>query len=139
MENDESLLISAPNTSGEKFIKQLKRQGVSFSVIVNNRSEYERMEEIGVASIVMVNTNEEKTWLVPDMRIDSVYLFEKSLTLCCRYLQICRGWTNKPIYIVTDSIQPRHVYKGLGANDVIRSHGRDLSCLLADVKAREAH
>jgi len=137
MDQEERLLISAPTASGEAFVTMLKRQGTPMAVLVNNRTEYERMEELGVTCIIMVNTNEEKTWRVPDMRIGSVYLFEKSLTLCCRYLQICRSWTTKPIYIVTDSLRPRLAYKGLGVQDVIHSHGRDLSCLLTDVQARE--
>lgn len=126
------VLVSAPNAAGEAFIQLLKWKGIRYAAIVNNRNEYERMLAIGVSQIVTVNTNEEKTWIVPEMPIGNIYLFEKSLNLCCRYLQICRSWTSDPVYVVTHSMQPRLVYKGLGANYIIHSHGRDLSLLLKE-------
>ncbi|UVI30788.1 hypothetical protein [Paenibacillus spongiae] len=131
MNSREAILVSAPNAAGEAFIKLLQCRGIPFVAIVNNRNEYDRMLELGVSQIVTVNTNEEKTWIVPEIAIGSIYLFEKSLNLCCRYLQICRSWTSDPVYVVTHSMQPRLVYKGLGANYIIHSHGRDLSLLLS--------
>jgi hypothetical protein len=79
------------------------------------------MAALGAERILAVNTSEEDTWIMPDYRIGRVVLFERSVNLCCRYIQICRGWTTEPICVVTDSHKPRHVYKGLGADSVIHA------------------
>jgi hypothetical protein len=131
---NDMLLVSAPNARGEAFIRMLCKKSVPFAAIVNNKSEYERMTELGVERIIAVNTSEEDTWIMPDFRIGKVVLFERSVNLCCRYIQICRGWTTKLICVVTDSHKPRHVYKGLGADCVIHAGcGGDGSLLAEDL------
>lgn len=129
-EDRELVLVSAPNLAGERFMKLLKMKRVPFAALVNNKAECERVTALGAERIIEVNTGEEMTWIVPDASIGNVYLFEKSLNLTCRYLQICRSWTSKALYVITDSHHPRLVYKGLGANYVIFSHSGDVAFLL---------
>ncbi|QYR23172.1 hypothetical protein KZ483_09755 [Paenibacillus sp. sptzw28] len=126
------ILVSAPNIRGEDFIRQLKDKRIPFAVITRNKAEHERIMTLGVERIIAVNTTKEITWAVPEFRIGKVYLFESSLNLCCRYIQICRSWTTKPIYVITDSCNPRLVYKGLGANYVIHTSSNDISFLITD-------
>ncbi|MFC5469291.1 hypothetical protein ACFPPD_11215 [Cohnella suwonensis] len=126
------VLVSAPNVAGERFMKMLKHKRIPFAAIVNNASEYERIMALGAERVIVVNTTKEDSWMIPEVPVGKVYLFEKSLTLCCRYAQICRSWTSKPIYVVTGSHNPRHVYKGLGVNYVIHSNARDYAFLITD-------
>ena len=128
----ERVLLSAPNHAGEQFVKLLQRKRVPYAVIVNNQAEFKRMGALGAERIIMVNTAKEDSWHIPETPVGKVYLFEKSLTLCCRYIQICRSWTSGPLYVITGSGNPRHVYKGLGADYVVHSGGRDFAFLIAD-------
>lgn len=130
----EIVLVSAPNSAGEQFMMQLRQRRIPFAAIVNNPEEYERVSALGPDSIIAVHTAKEESWRIPPFEIGNVILFEKSLTLCCRYAQICRSWTSRPIYVVTGSVQPRHVYKALGVDYVIHSQGHDLSFLIDAVK-----
>ncbi|MCK9857833.1 hypothetical protein [Paenibacillus sp. ATY16] len=127
---DDYILVSAPNVQGEDFIKQLLRRHIPFAAIVNNKTEYERMLELGVSTIIVINTTDEATWRVPELPVGRIFLFERSLNLCCRYIQICRSWTSKSICVVTDSANPRLIYKGMGANYVIHSSHADTSFLI---------
>ncbi|MFC5404456.1 hypothetical protein [Cohnella soli] len=126
------VLVSAPTPAGESFVKLLQTRNVPFAVIVNNAAERKRMSIIGADRIVEVNTAKEETWIVPEVEVGKVFLFESSLALICRYIQICRSWTTEPIYVLTESHQPRHVYKGLGASYVIHSHGLNCEFLVTD-------
>lgn len=128
MENHDTVLVSAPNRAGEGFIRQLKARQIPVAVIVNNKAEYQRMTQIGVTKIVKVDTAAEETWILPEVPVGQVYLFERSLNLVCRYLQICRSWTSKRIYVITGSQNPRLVYKGLGADYIIYSSRSDNDC-----------
>lgn len=132
MDKEDVVLITAPNLAGEGLLKHLQRKSLPFAVIVNNKLEYERMSELGVRNIIVVNTTKEHSWAVPDFKIGKIILFERSFALCCRYIQICRSWTRKPIYVVTGSHNPRLVYKGLGADLVIHSDGPDFTFLISD-------
>ena len=132
MSNRDVVLVSAPNIAGEQFMKLLKKRDIPFAAIVNNISQYERITELGAEHIIVVNTTKEQSWMLPEVDVGRVYLFEKSLTLCCRYVQICRSWTSKPIYVVTGSHNPRHVYKGLGVDYVIHSNAQEFGFLIAD-------
>ncbi|MBB6669762.1 hypothetical protein [Cohnella nanjingensis] len=129
----EYILISAPNVAGEQFMKQLSRREIPFAAIVNNKADFERLNEWGVANRIAVDTTQVHTWAVPELAIGKVFLFEKSLNLCCRYIQICRAWTSKPIYVITGSHNPRLIYKGLGANHVIHSNSGDVAFLIQDL------
>ncbi|WP_179233070.1 hypothetical protein [Paenibacillus rigui] len=48
--------------------------------------------KLGVKKFYMVATTSEATWIMPEYPIGKVFLFESSLNLTCRYLQICRKW-----------------------------------------------
>jgi hypothetical protein len=123
----EYILVSAPSQAGLAFIRLLLQHRIPFAAIVNNKRELENLHEIGVKNIILIDTTQEQTWHIPDYPIGNIYLFEKSFTLCCRYLRICRTWTSKPVYVITQSCNPRIVYKGLGADDVIHTNGDELS------------
>jgi len=126
------ILISAPNRAGEEFIRYLLRNHIPFAAMVNNSLEFERISALGVEHIIFINTKKEETWVVPDQRVGKVFLFENSLNLCCRYIQICRSWTSKPIYVVTGCGNPRSIYRALGADYIIYTEGQDVSFLIAN-------
>ncbi|CAM3308916.1 hypothetical protein PALU110988_15195 [Paenibacillus lupini] len=126
------ILVSAPNVQGEDFIKQLQHRRIPFATMVNNKAEYERMLELHVSTIIVISTNDEATWRVPELPIGRIFLFERSLNLCCRYIQICRSWTSKSICVVTDSTNPRLIYKGMGANYVVHSSSGETSFLISN-------
>jgi len=135
----EYILVSAPSQAGLAFIRLLLLQRIPFAAIVNNKRELEILHEIGVKNIILIDTTQEQTWHIPDYPIGNIYLFEKSFTLCCRYLRICRTWTSKPVYVITQSCNPRIVYKGLGADYVIHTNGDEVSFLIqSPVKQGEA-
>ncbi|MCP3774772.1 hypothetical protein NLX71_15880 [Paenibacillus sp. MZ04-78.2] len=129
-QEQQTILVSAPNKPGEAFIRQLQFGSIPFAVIVNNKAEQARLQELGTERIVMVDTNEENTWLLPEWPVGKVFLFENSLTLCCRYIRICRSWTSEPLYVITQSNNPRLIYKGLGANYVIHTNSNEVSFLI---------
>ncbi|MDF2713415.1 MAG: hypothetical protein K0R28_340 [Paenibacillus sp.] len=126
----EVILVSAPNKAGEAFIRQLMIHGLPFAVIANNKREKQRLEEIGVRKIIMVDTTEETRWTIPEYSTGKAFLFETSLNLSCRYIQLCKNWTSKPIYVITHSGNSRLIYKGLGANYVIHTNSDDVSFLV---------
>ncbi|RTE06418.1 hypothetical protein [Paenibacillus whitsoniae] len=126
---EEFILVSAPTLAGKSFIRMLQMKRIPFAAITNNESEKKQLEKLGVNHILMVDTT-VKTWEIPDLEIGKVFMFEHSLTLCCRYIQICRAWTSKPIYVITQSGNARMIYKGIGANYVIHSRSEYLSFLL---------
>lgn len=132
MVNRDVVLVSAPNVAGEQFMMLLKKEEIPFAAIVNNKSEYERIAALGAAHFIVVNTTKEDSWIIPVVGIGKVFLFEKSLNLCCRYVQICRSWTSKPIYVITGSSNPRHVYKKLGVDYVIQSNAHEFGFLITD-------
>ncbi|MFB6365972.1 hypothetical protein ACFCP7_18215 [Paenibacillus elgii] len=129
-QEQQTILVSAPNKPGEAFIRQLQFGSIPFAVIVNNKAEQARLQELGAERIVIVDTNEENTWLLPEWPVGKVFLFENSLTLCCRYIRICRSWTSEPLYVITQSNNPRLIYKGLGANYVIYTNSNEVSFLI---------
>ncbi|MBE1446271.1 hypothetical protein [Paenibacillus sp. OAS669] len=126
----EFILVSAPNKTGEGFIRLLLSKGIPFAAITNSRAEQERLESLGVKHTIWIDTSECESWLLPDLPIGKVFLFESSLNLCCRFIQICRTWTSKEICVVTHNMNPRLVYKGLGADHVIHTSSHDVSFLM---------
>lgn len=137
MANRDVVLVSAPNAAGEQFMKLLKKKEIPFAAIVNNKSEYERIVALGAVHIIVVNTTKEDSWIIPVVGIGKVFLFENSLNLCCRYVQICRSWTSKPIYVITGSPNPRHIYKKLGVDYIIHNSAHEFGFLLTeDLKAK---
>ncbi|MFD0680560.1 MULTISPECIES: hypothetical protein [unclassified Paenibacillus] len=130
MEQQEFILVSAPNKTGEGFICQLIRQGLPFAAIANNKGEKQRLDGLGVKNIILIDTIEQAKWKIPELPIGKIFLFEQSMNLCCRYIQICRSWTVKPIYVITHTSNPRLIYKGLGATYVIHTTSEDVSFLV---------
>ncbi|MBW7475602.1 hypothetical protein K0T92_12660 [Paenibacillus oenotherae] len=124
------VLVSAPSKTGEDFIRQLMLKKLPCAAIVNNKEEMRRLESIGIKKFVMVKSSKEETWTMPNYEIGKVILFESSLNLCCRYIDMCRAWTSNPIYVITRTSNPRLVYKRLGATFVIHTHNEDISFLI---------
>ncbi|MFH5181396.1 hypothetical protein ACHHV8_01375 [Paenibacillus sp. TAB 01] len=131
MEDSQELtLVSAPNPTGEAFIRQLLFHQLPFAVMVNNKKEQSRLAKLGVKHFLLVDTTEQLNWTAPAFQVGRVFLFENSFNLCCRYIQMCRRWTANPIYVITHTNHPRLVYRGLGANYVIHSNSDEIPFLL---------
>ncbi|UQZ85267.1 hypothetical protein SK3146_04556 [Paenibacillus konkukensis] len=126
----EFILVSAPNKTGESFVRLLLAKGIPFAAITNSRAEAGRLRKLGVKHFIRVDTSECESWLLPELPIGRVFLFESSLNLCCRLIQICRTWTSKDIYVITRHMNPRLVYRGLGADHVIHTSSQDVSFLI---------
>ncbi|MCH1640079.1 hypothetical protein MJ257_08175 [Paenibacillus timonensis] len=126
----EYALVTAPNALAVEFIRTMKIRGIPFALMVNNSKSRKEATERGIEHVVLVDTTKRKNQIVPEIPIGPVYIFEESLTLTCRYLQFCRPWTRSPIYIITQRMNPGAVYKGLGANYVIYTKGKDVSFIL---------
>lgn len=129
----EFILVSAPNKAGEEFIRQLIDMRIPFAAIANNRVEQERLRELGCTNMILIDTRDEQTWIIPEFPVSKVYLFESSLNLCCRYLRICRTWTTESIYVITHSSNPRLIYKGLGADVVLHTNHHQVSFLISSI------
>ncbi|MNH99992.1 hypothetical protein D3C73_527750 [compost metagenome] len=132
MDSREHVLVYAPNGIGENFIKQLQAKQIPFAVMVNSKVQQRRMEQLGIKLILRVNTKDHSKWVIPEMTIRAVYMFENSVTLCCRFIQICRQWTLRPLFVVTKSVNPRLIYKALGADYVIYTNRDQVSFLLEE-------
>ncbi|NEW08314.1 hypothetical protein GK047_20130 [Paenibacillus sp. SYP-B3998] len=130
MNESEYILVSGSTVAAQQFIQYLKFKAMPFVVLTNNDKEREQMNKIGVEHMIEVDTSDHETWALPPYEIGKVFIFEKSLTLCCRYLKMSRKWTIKPIYVITTSDKPRMVYKGLGADFVVYSNTGNVVFLL---------
>ncbi|AIQ72269.1 MULTISPECIES: hypothetical protein [Paenibacillus] len=129
-DQNEYVLVCAPTKAGEHFIKLLKFRGIKMAGLTNNLAEKALLEELGIEQVILVDTRHQSTWFRPSFPVGRVYLFESSFPLCCRYIQMCRTWTTQPIFVITSSINPRLVYKRLGASYVIYSHSGDADFLI---------
>lgn len=118
---EDCILIAAPNQAGLNFVRLLLSKRRNVAVLVNNKTEEKRARKLGTVQVIRVKTEDEKTWRIPEFRIGRVFIFETTLTLTCRYLQLCRQWTSSPIIVITPERHPRMIYKGLGATYVIHS------------------
>ncbi|MGG1551339.1 hypothetical protein ABE452_06075 [Paenibacillus ferrarius] len=112
----EYVIVSAPNRAGKEFIQSLRKKGIPFYAITNNQHGKRRLEAIGVNQIIMVDTEDAKSWTPPEIRISNVFLFEVSFNLCCRYIQICKEWNPTSIHVITKRGNARVTYRGLGAD-----------------------
>ncbi|OCT11553.1 hypothetical protein A8709_05070 [Paenibacillus pectinilyticus] len=130
----EALLIAAPTKAGEEFMKYVSLVGLPFIALTNSKADRLQLEAADVKQIIQVNTWKMGSSSIPDYPIGNVILFEDSLPLCCRYIQLCRSWTSRPIYVITQSVNPRLIYKGLGADYVIYSKNGDVKFLLPSLK-----
>lgn len=124
------ILVAAPNSVGLKFILLLIARKYNFIVLVNNKREESLLRKIGVQHVLRMKTGDEESWIAPPFPVGRCYIFELSLTLTCRYLQICRRWSADPIFIITPNRSPRMIYKGLGASYVIHSVTGEVGFLL---------
>ena len=115
-------------------MKQTRLVGIPFIALTNNKLERIKLEGQGVKQIIQVDTSDPGASIIPDYPIGNVILFEESLPLSCRYLQICRRWTSRPIYVITQSVNPRLIYKGLGADYVIYSKNGDVKFLISSFR-----
>lgn len=134
-DQQEFVLVSASNKAGEDFMRLLQERKTPYVALSNNVYKQEQLRKAGIEHTVLVNTMEHQTWSVPTLPIGNIYLFEKSLTLCCRYIQICRQWTTNPIYVITQKPNSQLIYKGLGANHVYYSKNGNAPFLIDSVSA----
>ena len=123
-------LVYAPNKAGENFVKLLKYKGIPYAVLTNNEEARSYWIGLGVQHVICIDSADHQTWIVPDVAVGNVYIFEQSLNLCCRFIQICRSWTSKSIYVITQGTNPRMIYRGLGADCVVHSRTGDVAFLL---------
>lgn len=130
MNNSEFTLVAAPTKAGEQFIQLLKLKKKPFAVVTNNKHEQQQLAKHGVDHVLLMNTSDHDSCVIPEYPIGNIFLFENSLPLCCRYLQITRKWTSKNVYVITSSDNPRLIYKGLGADYVIHSRTGNVGFLL---------
>lgn len=114
--SSEYVLVNAPNRAGKEFIHLLRSKGIKYYALTNNKYGKKKLEAMGVDSIIMVDTEDAATWVLPDIQISKVYLFEISFNLCSRYIQICKEWGSESIHVVTKGDKSRSAYRGLGAN-----------------------
>ncbi|WP_194843342.1 hypothetical protein NYE40_09940 [Paenibacillus sp. FSL W8-1187] len=128
----ETILVSPATAAGERFLMQLKRMRIPCAAVVNSRRERQRLERLGLGRIMQIDTAEKDRNPAPECRCGNVYLFESSLALCCRYVQIFRGWTGRSIFVVTQGRGSGGVYKSLGADYVIHTNGQDVFYLIQD-------
>ncbi|TBL68499.1 hypothetical protein [Paenibacillus thalictri] len=126
----EYIIVSAPNRAGKEFLSLLREKGENFLAITNNKYGKKRLEAMGVDQILMVNTEDDRTWGAPDIRVGEVYLFELSFNLCCRYIQICKKWNPRSIHVITKRGNTRVAYRGLGANQLTYINNNEVEFLL---------
>ncbi|MDQ0914540.1 hypothetical protein [Paenibacillus sp. V4I5] len=130
MNESEFLLVVAPTKAGEQFIHHLELKGLPFVVVVNNKNEQLHLTKFDVDHFILLDTDAQETWKAPNYSISKIFLFEDSLSLCCRYLQIVRKWTSESLYVITERENARFIYKGLGADYVIYSKTGNVSFLV---------
>lgn len=128
--NGSYILVTATSKSGKAFMSALHAMNMPCAVLTNSKPEMLELIELGIEPIILVDTVDKFARVVPDIPIGRVFIFEESLPLTCRYLQAIQSWTNQPIYVVTDSIVARNLYKELGATYVIYSRNAEVSFLL---------
>lgn len=130
MYESEFLLVVAPTKAGEQFIHYLKLKGLPFVVVINNKNEQQHLSKLGMDHLILLDSDIQETWKAPNYTIGKIFLFEDSLSLCCRYLQIVRKWTSESLYVITERENARFIYKGLGADYVIYSKTGNVSFLV---------
>lgn len=130
--HDEFILVSPATKAGERFMELLKIRKLPYAAIINSARERARLVQLGVKHIIEVDTKDHESWIIPKLPIGKVYLFERSLPLCCRYIQICRSWTGQSVYIITEGQNARKIYRGLGADYVVYSNNSEVSFLIHD-------
>ncbi|WP_211749980.1 hypothetical protein [Paenibacillus sp. Marseille-Q4541] len=133
--NNEIILVTAPNEAARNFIRLLIYKKLSFAVLTNSAQEEKKVRRLGVEHIIRMDTAFAHKWALPNATVGRIFLFENSLNLTCRFLQICRPWTRKPITIITQLNHPRGVYRGMGANHIIFTIKGEVGFLLNEDRA----
>ncbi|CAJ1317458.1 hypothetical protein PO903_04710 [Paenibacillus sp. PK4536] len=126
----EFVLVSPATVAGEQFMQLLKVKKIPFAVIVNSQADQLRYQKMGIEHVLVIDTQRQELWRIPELKIGKIYLFERSLPLCCRYIQICRTWSSQQLYVITEGNQSRLIYRGLGADYIIHTNGSSASFLL---------
>lgn len=127
----ETILVVAPNNDGRKFVKLLQHHHLPFAVLTNSTAEEKHFEKQGVEQILRIDTSMTEKWVIPKMTVGCIFIFESSLNLTCRYLQICRSWTEREIYVITRQLMhPRGVYQRMGADHVIYTKTGEVGFIL---------
>ena len=130
-ENEQEFnLISPATAAGERFMKTVQTRGLPFAALVNNETERARLEKSGIAHVILADTMSRNFVRPPELPFGKVFLFDRNLPLTCRYLQICRQWTSRPIYVIKTGGNPWLTYKSLGADYIIHTNGDDVSFLV---------
>ncbi|MDO7907285.1 hypothetical protein Q5741_12800 [Paenibacillus sp. JX-17] len=127
---DSLILVTAPNEAGRNFIKLLMYKKLAFAVLTNSAHEEKKLKKMGVARIIRINTAHAENWFLPHECVGKVFIFENSLNLTCRFLQICRSWTRERVCVITQSGNPQGIYKGMGADQVVYRLKGELGFLL---------
>ncbi|MEV5027053.1 hypothetical protein [Paenibacillus sp. LPE1-1-1.1] len=136
MEN-EHIIVAGLSESGKSFIKILEFYELPFMVLTNSKQEERQLRSQGFFNVHYINTNNRKSWNIPFVFIREVYIFESSFALSCRFVQCCRAWTSKSIYVITQQWNPRAIYKGLGADHIVYSQNGEVGFLLN--RSRKPH
>ncbi|GAA3409361.1 hypothetical protein ACFFNY_09525 [Paenibacillus hodogayensis] len=121
------ILVAAPNRAGELFLCKLRERGLPHAAIVNNAYERSRIEALGISPVITVDTRDKSTWLPPDYPIGKVFLFEDSMSLCCRYIQLCQSWNTGSIHAVTRTDCSSTIYRALGVRHLRYTTKRDIA------------
>ncbi|MCM3783610.1 hypothetical protein M3231_11530 [Neobacillus mesonae] len=137
--SDEVILVTAPNEAARNFIRLLMYKKLPFAVLTNSAQEERKVKRLGVEHIIRMDTALASKWLLPNATVGRIFIFENSLNLTCRFLQICRPWTRKSITIITQLNHPRGVYRGMGADHVIFTIKGEVGFLLNGERAAAVH
>ncbi|CAM4005248.1 hypothetical protein L1N85_14615 [Paenibacillus alkaliterrae] len=127
---DEHIIVAGLSESGKSFMRTLEFHGLPFKVLTNSKQEERQLRRQGFDNVIHVNTNDRKNWNIHNFFIREVFIFESSFALSCRFVQCCRSWTSKPIYVITQQWNPRAIYKGLGADHIVYSQNGEVGFLL---------
>ncbi|PZD96778.1 hypothetical protein DNH61_06165 [Paenibacillus sambharensis] len=130
MDHGHYVLITHPNLLAEKFAGALRERNIPYAVLVNSGRKRKEIEWLSIPRFVELDTNKPGQLQIPDIPVGAVYIFEESLPLTCRYLQVIRHWTSKPIVVITSMVNPRSIYRVLGASHVLFTCSDDVSFLL---------
>ncbi|MEK0317213.1 hypothetical protein [Cohnella sp. 56] len=128
-QTEDIILVAAPTPCGERFIQALQARKIPYAALVSDERQAAAMERLGVERLMWLHEEEERT-AIPDFPIGDVYIFERSLPQCCRYVQACRAWTAGRLFVISHRCNPRMIYRGLGADRIVLTNGDDVSFLI---------
>ncbi|MFD2114523.1 hypothetical protein ACFSTH_11995 [Paenibacillus yanchengensis] len=127
---DEFVLVSAPNKAGKLFLAELVKRNVPVIALAACDEEARLLRMLGAQQVILLDPSIANPWVIPEWMISYVYLFEQDLATCCRYVSICRAWTGRAIFVITNCDHIKTIYKGLGADYVIHTNSLNVSFLI---------